>query len=75
LNAPGALYPAESSLARPQDTLKGCARRTAAAGRQAQADFMVEASTPERGNSPQRETFSVADNGLELKCALAREFS
>jgi len=35
LNVPGALYPAESSLVRPQDTLKGCARRCAAAGRQA----------------------------------------
>jgi len=37
LNAPDALYPAESSL---------------------QADFPAKALTPERGNSPQRETLS-----------------
>jgi len=38
LNAPGALYPAESSF---------------------QAAFPAKALTPERGNSPQRETLSI----------------
>jgi len=52
LNVPGTLYPAESSLAR--------ARRCAAAGRQAQADFPAEALTPEPRNSPQPETLSPA---------------
>ena len=46
LNVPGALYPAESSLAR--------ARRCAAAGRQAQADFPAKALTPQPETLPSR---------------------